>query len=251
MPASSRTPPPARPCSSRSRPWARSIRRRSRRGGPPQTRARRCPSCTTCVRAGSRTCRGRASGSATCGRGRDRAGREREGADDSEGEQDHAGDEVEPARAVEEHELDVPPGVAEAVQLRLADARVVVDRDLAHAELAPEGLEDHLRGELHPGRVEVEVARASRRTARMPQCASEIFTPKRTFRRPVRIGLPTWRLSHGIASPWIVPSKREPMTRSSPGREPLDERCEVAHRVRLVGVAHHDVVATRTARPAR
>ena len=50
----------------------------------------------------------------------------------------------------------------------------------------------------------------------MPQCASEIFTPKRTFRRPVRIGLPTCRLSHGIASPWIVPSKREPITRSSP-----------------------------------
>ena len=32
----------------------------------------------------------------------------------------------------------------------------------------------------------------------------------------MRIGLPTWRLSHGIASPWIVPSNREPITRSSP-----------------------------------
>ena len=57
---------------------------------------------------------------------------------------------------------------------------------------------------------------ASRRTARIPQWASEIFTPKRTLRSPVRIGLPMWRLSHGIASPWIVPSKREPITRSSP-----------------------------------
>ena len=66
------------------------------------------------------------------------------------------GHEVEPARAVEEHEPHVPPGVAEAVELRLADARVVVDRDLAHPEAAAERLEDHLRGELHPGRVEVE-----------------------------------------------------------------------------------------------
>ena len=32
----------------------------------------------------------------------------------------------------------------------------------------------------------------------------------------MRIGLPMWRFSHGIASPWIVPSKREPITRSSP-----------------------------------
>ena len=66
------------------------------------------------------------------------------------------GHEVEPARAVQEHEADVAPGVAEAVELRLADARVVVDRDLADREPAPVRLEDHLRGELHPGRVEVE-----------------------------------------------------------------------------------------------
>ena len=62
----------------------------------------------------------------------------------------------------------------------------------------------------------------------MPQCASETFTPKRRLRSPVRIGLPMWRLSHGIASPWIVPSNREPITRSSPRGEPLDERRELA-----------------------
>ena len=50
----------------------------------------------------------------------------------------------------------MPPGIAEAVELRLADAREVVDRDLAHGEAAAVGLEDHLGGELHPGRVEVE-----------------------------------------------------------------------------------------------
>ena len=66
------------------------------------------------------------------------------------------GNEVQPARAVQEHEADVAPGITEAVQLRLADPRVVVDRHLAHGEPAAVRLEDHLRRELHPGRVEVE-----------------------------------------------------------------------------------------------
>ena len=81
------------------------------------------------------------------------------------------------------------------------------------------------------------------RIARIPQCASETFTPKRRLSIPVRIGFPTKRLRNGIASPWIVPSKREPMTRSSPGLEPVDERRELLQRVRLVGVSHDDVVA--------
>ena len=63
----------------------------------------------------------------------DRAGREHDHADEPEQEQDASRHEVEPARAVQEHEADVAPGVPEAVQLRLADARVVVDRDLADA----------------------------------------------------------------------------------------------------------------------
>ena len=58
--------------------------------------------------------------------------------------------------AVQPHEPHVPPGASQAVQLRLAHARVVVDRDLAHAELAAERLEDHLRRELHARGVEVE-----------------------------------------------------------------------------------------------
>ena len=59
-------------------------------------------------------------------------------------------------------------------------------------------------------------AAASRRIARIPQWASETFTPKRTFSIPVRIGFPTNRLRNGIASPWIVPLNRDPITRSSP-----------------------------------
>ena len=133
------------------------------------------------------------------------------------------------------------PRVAEAVELRLADARVVVDRDLADPQLAAECLEDHLRRELHPSEWRSSVASASRRTARIPQCASETLTPKRRFSRPVRIGLPIRRLSHGIASPWILPLKREPITRSSPCSRRSTNGASSLDRVRLVGVAHHDV----------
>ena len=82
--------------------------------------------------------------------------REHDHSDEPEQEEDAARQEIQPAGAVQEHEADVAPGVPEAVQLRLADARVVVDRHLADREPAPIGLEHHLGGELHPGRVEVE-----------------------------------------------------------------------------------------------
>ena len=61
----------------------------------------------------------------------DRAGREHDHAGDPEERGGRSRDEVQPARAVQEHEAHVAPRVAEAVQLRLADPRVVVDRDLA------------------------------------------------------------------------------------------------------------------------
>ena len=83
----------------------------------------------------------------------------------------------------------------------------------------------------------------------MPQCASETFTPKSTFSMPVRIGLPTKRLRNGIASPWIVPLKREPMTRSSPRSRRSTNAGELAQRVRVVRVAHDEVVALRGVEP--
>ena len=69
---------------------------------------------------------------------------EDEHAGNAEEKEQEAGHEVEPARAVQEHEADMSPRVGEAAQLRLALAREVVDRDLAHREPAPEGLEHHL-----------------------------------------------------------------------------------------------------------
>ncbi len=57
---------------------------------------------------------------------------------------------------VDEQEPQVPPAVAEARELRLAAARVVLDRELADVELLLRGPDHHLGGELHPGRAQVE-----------------------------------------------------------------------------------------------
>ena len=61
----------------------------------------------------------------------DRPAREHEHPGEPEQQQEAPGQEEEPARAVEQHEANVPPRVAEAAQLRLARPREVVDRDLA------------------------------------------------------------------------------------------------------------------------
>ena len=66
------------------------------------------------------------------------------------------GDDEEVRRAVHQQEAQVPPAVAEARELRFAAARVVGDRDLGDLEVLLGGAHDHLRGELHPGRAEVE-----------------------------------------------------------------------------------------------
>src|SRR4051794_38110067 len=49
------------------------------------------------------------------------------------------------------------PAVTEARQLRLALARVVVDRDLVDRQPLLAGADDHLGRELHPGSAEIEL----------------------------------------------------------------------------------------------
>ena len=180
---------------------------------------------------------------------RHRACREHERAEHPEHEQDQPGDEVEPARAVEQHELHVAPRVAEAVQLRLADARVVVDRDLAHAELAAERLEHHLRGELHPGRVQVE--RRERVAAHRPHAAVRVgdLDAEEDVQEPGE---------DRVADVAVEPRHRLAVDRPLEPRahdevvavgEAVDERGEVLDRIRLVGIAHHDVVALRDGEP--
>ncbi len=59
-------------------------------------------------------------------------------------------------RAVDEQEAQVAPAVAEARELALAAAGVVDNRELGDFQVLLRGPDDHLRGELHPGRAQVQ-----------------------------------------------------------------------------------------------
>ena len=155
------------------------------------------------------------------------------------------GHQVEPARAVQEHEADVPPGVAEAVELRLADARVVVDRDLAHGQPAAVRLEDHLRGELHPGRVEVErrqrvAADRSHAAVRVGDLHAEEDVE---HARQDRVADEAVEERHRVAVDRPLEARADDEVVSL--LELVDERRELLQRVGLVGVAHDDVLAAR------
>ena len=58
--------------------------------------------------------------------------------------------------AVHEQEAQVAPAVAEARELALAAARVVLDRELGDPQVLLGGPDHHLRGELHAGRAQVQ-----------------------------------------------------------------------------------------------
>ena len=85
---------------------------------------------------------------------------------------------------------------------------------------------------------------ASRRSARMPQCASLTSVPKSRLRRPVRTGLPTWRCSQGIAPGWM-PCIRSPDDQVASVVQGLHETGELSGVVGHVSVEHHDVAALR------
>ena len=79
---------------------------------------------------------------------KDRGGRER--AEPGEHEPRH---EEEPARAVDEHEAQMPPAVAPRLEMRRARASVLVQRDgdFVHAHGVDRGAHHHLAGEFHAG----------------------------------------------------------------------------------------------------
>ncbi len=60
------------------------------------------------------------------------------------------------SRRCSSRKREVTPAVAEARQLGFATAQVVLDRYLADFELLLRGRHDHLRGEFHPGRAQVD-----------------------------------------------------------------------------------------------
>ena len=161
------------------------------------------------------------------------------------------GNEVEPARAVQEHEADVAPRVAEAVELRLADARVVVDRDLAHREAAAVRLEDHLRRELHSRRVQVEggervLADGAHAAVRVGDLHAE---EQVEHPREDRVSDEAVQERHRVAVDRPLEARADDEVVAL--LEPVDERRELLQRVRLVGVAHHDVLALRLGEPGQ
>ena len=71
-------------------------------------------------------------------------------------EHDRSRDDEQEVRVVHEDEAQVSPTVAKRRQLRLADARVELDRELPHVQLLARRANHHLGGELHPDRAEIE-----------------------------------------------------------------------------------------------
>ena len=139
----------------------------------------------------------------------------------------------------------MPPGVAEAVQLRLADAGVVVDRDLAHAQVAPERLEHHLRRELHPRRMEVErLERAPPGGAHAAMGVGDLHTEEEV-EKPGEDRVPDVAVEprHRLAVDRALKPRADHQVVAV--SEPLDEGRELAERICAIRVRHHDVLALR------
>ena len=161
------------------------------------------------------------------------------------------GQEVQPARAVQEHEADVAPGVAEAVELRLADARVVVDRHLADGESAAVRLEHHLGGELHPGRVEVERGQRVAADRAHPAVRVGHLHAEEDVEHPGedRVADEAVQERHRVAVDRALEARADDEVVA--GLEAVDERAQLVERIRVVGVAHDDVLAAARRRARR
>src|SRR5207247_5857671 len=151
----------------------------------------------------------------------------------------------EPAWAVQEHAPRMPPRVAEAVQLRLADAREVVDRDLTYPQVAAIRLEDHLGGELHSGRMEVEraqrvAAHSTHAAVRIRHLDAEEEIQQSRQNRVADSPVQPW---HRVAVDLALEARAEHEIVAL--LETVDERSELLNRIGLVCVAHHDVRAAR------
>ena len=151
---------------------------------------------------------------------------------------------------MDEHEPQAAPAVAPGVQLRVAGARVVVDRNLADRDVALRGLEVHLERELHAGRLQVEPLRG--RPADRAQSAVRVrdLEPEEQVQDPRqdRVPDPAVQPRHGaFVDPASVAGAEHEVL---PVVELLQERVQVAEVIGAVGVAHEDVVAAGLREPA-
>ena len=153
--------------------------------------------------------------------------------------------EEQPARAVQQHEAQMPPGVAPAAQVRRTAPAIRRERrrHLGDTHLEQRGLDDHLAGKLHPGGVQVHPLDGG--LAEAAQAAVEI-THGRAEKQPSdarqhRVAQVPVQGRHGArlnAAPEAVAHHQV-----AAFSQLLDERHEIGEVVAVVGVAHDDVPA--------
>ena len=145
---------------------------------------------------------------------------------------------------VHEQEAQVPPAVAEARQLRLAAARVVLDRELADVEVLLRRPDHHLGGELHPRRAQLQLrervgAQRAHAAVGVADAGSEQQVEEPGQQRVAHIPVePRHRarvdVLHAVADHHVGAVLQL-------GEESRD----LVEVVREVGVAHHDELAAR------
>ena len=154
----------------------------------------------------------------------------------------HARQHEQVRRAVDEQEAQVPPAVAEARQLGLAAARAVLDRELADVELLLRGPDDHLGGELHPGRAQVQpgqhvAADRPHAAVRVADAGAEQEVEDAGQDRVADVAV---QPRHGAGMDVVHPVAHHEL---GAGLELLDEARDLVEVVGEVGVGHHDVAA--------
>ena len=155
-----------------------------------------------------------------------------------------AGDDEQVRRAVDEQEAQVAPAVAPARELRLAAARRVGDRELADVELLLRRADDHLGGELHAGRAQVErrqdvAAQAAHAAVRVADARAEEEVQRAAQQRVADVAVdPVHRARLDVVHP-VAHDELGAVAQL------LDEARDLVEGVRHVGVEHHDVLAAR------
>src|SRR5262249_29844440 len=148
-------------------------------------------------------------------------------------------------RAEHEHEAERAPAVAETAEVRLAVAAIRPERDrnLFDAEPAEATLDDHLGRHLHAGHVEVQFLDGILAEAAHAAIDVADLGVEKAVGQPGESGvaevLVEWR--HGAG----LDLAAEPIAETEVGAiaKLVDEPAEVGEVVRVVRVAHDDVLA--------
>ena len=168
-----------------------------------------------------------------------------------------AGHEEEPARAQGQEEAQRAPAVAEGAQVRALVAAAVGpqrDRHLADARAGERRLDDHLRGVLHPGAAEVEVARQV--GAERAHAAVDVVDrhPEPASGEPGehRVAPHAVQERHGAGPDGAAArGKPAPLHQLGAVAQRRQEAMQLGEVVAVIGVAHEHVAPARRRDPAR